>query len=117
MFRMRLGLPIAVLALAVSPRSAGAQADPAPPCWEEPLWWLPGNTETLIVAPGPFVIPAAKPGQPEISKALRFLPILPLHGLDNGFVRERITGLKVECAVEGSRRFTRPTEFGMMQYQ
>jgi hypothetical protein len=94
-----------------------AAAQPTPPRWEQLLGWLPENTETLIVAPGPFKIPAAKLDHADVPTVLQFLPTLPIGSLHEGFVSERLKGLKVVCAVEGSRRFTVPGEFGMMPYE
>jgi hypothetical protein len=125
MFRPVLGLTLALLALAVSPGSGGTMTAPVPstppPRWEPLLAWLPEDTETLIVSPLGFVVPKPVSGEkeekPDYAKAFQFLPIGPLLWLKDDLLHKELAGLKVLCVVEGSRRFTRPGEFGMMPYE
>jgi hypothetical protein len=93
-----------------------ASSAPAP-CWEQLLDWLPEDTETVIVAQGPFEIPKPTAEQLKFDEAIRFLPFGPVLGLQGGMQYEELVGQKVLCAIEGSRRFTSPRNLGMMPYQ
>lgn len=80
MFARRHGIYLALLTLLTSAGVVRAEAGtdaPAPPLWEQLLWWLPENTETVIVAQEPFELP--KPGTEELKfdEAVRLLPAGP----------------------------------------
>lgn len=85
--------------------------------WEQLLDWLPEDTETVIVAQGPFEIPKPTTEQLKFDEAIRFLPFGPVLGLQGGMQYEELVGQKVLCAIEGSRRFTPPRILGNMPYQ
>src|SRR5829696_5308079 len=60
------GLLFSLLALMAAPAMIAdkARADPpSPPPWEQLLWWLPEDTETIVVAQGPVEL--AKPAADE----------------------------------------------------
>ena len=63
MFRRCVGVVFVLLAL-VAPHgptsTLAAPAPPPPPAWEQLVWWLPEDTETLVVAPGPAEV--TRPG-------------------------------------------------------
>jgi hypothetical protein len=88
-----------------------------PPCWERLLNWLPEDTETLIVAQGPFEIPNKPVEQLKLDEAIRLLPIVLVLDLQDGMLYKELVGQKVLCAIEGSRRFTAPRNLGLMPYQ
>jgi hypothetical protein len=86
-------------------------------CWEQSLDWLPEDTETVIVAQGPFEIPKPTVEQLKLDEAIRLLPFGPALGMQGEMLYKELVGQKVLCAVEGSRRFTAPRNLGMMPYQ
>jgi len=89
------------------------------------LSWLPADTETLIVASGPFLIPPLETevdedrtrllSKEEINEKFEALPTL-LVGLPKGLL-ERLNSRKVAFAMEGSRHFRSPAELGEMPYE
>jgi hypothetical protein len=123
----RFALAVLLATLLVGPFSGqqeaqAAPAPPPPPEWERLLSWLPDDTETLIVSQEPFEIQKAKGDEESLRDVspfdvIRFLPVMPLDSIQDGLLTNELSGLKVVCAVEGSRHFTRPGEFGMMPYQ
>ena len=120
MFRRYNSLSLALLTLLVSPGVAPehTRASPASPtCWERLLDWLPEDTETIVVAQGPFEIPKPAAEKHEFDEAMRFLSIGPVLGLQGGILNEELAGQKVLCIVEGSRHFTAPRGLGLMPYQ
>src|SRR2546428_11815280 len=96
----------------MTPNETRAGLAPAS-CWERLLDWLPEDTETVIVAQGPFEIPKPTAEQLKFDEAIRFLLFGPASGLRGGMLEE-LGGQKVLCAIEGSRRFTAPRNLGMM---
>ena len=90
------------------------------------LSWLPADTETLIVANGPFAmsrseVPVDETRSRLISKkALREqFESLPsgLVGLEKGLFEKYLNGEQVEIAMEGSRHFRSPSGLGGMPYE
>jgi hypothetical protein len=87
--------------------------------------WLPADTETLIVANGPFVTPpledeADEPqsgilSNEEIAKQFESLP-MSLVDLPTGLLKQ-LSGRKVAFAMEGSRHFRSPSGLGGMQFE
>lgn len=90
------------------------------------LSWLPGDTETIIAANGPFAIPnfdglSDNSGRLELSSAelelrTRGLP-LRLYSFKNGGLQENLKGKVVALALEGSRHFGPPAQLGAMRYE
>jgi hypothetical protein len=89
------------------------------------LSWLPADTETLMVANGPFLIPLSETkideertrllSKAEINEKFEALPT-SLVGLPEGLLK-RLNGRKVALALEGSRHFRPPSGLGEMLYQ
>jgi len=89
------------------------------------LSWLPADTETLIVANGPFSMPSPDTktdetrsrllSNEELSQQFEVLPI-GLVGLPEGLLK-KLNGRKVALAMEGSRHFRSPSGLGEMPYQ
>jgi uncharacterized protein (TIGR03067 family) len=92
-------------------RAAVAAPTQPPPAWEQLLWWLPEDTETVVVATG-LEIPRRNKGPKRTGESLRWLPAGPLLTVHDGFVGDRLVGQKTACAIEGSRRFKGPREVG-----
>jgi hypothetical protein len=80
----------------------------------EILHWLPLDTETIVVASGPFKLEKA-PGHQSfhLQKAMESLPI----GILQELMPRELTGRTVSLAVEGSRCFRSPRGLGMMPFQ
>jgi hypothetical protein len=90
------------------------------------LSWLPADTETILVANGPFAWApkALSDGPPsqerltatELETQSRTFP-LALLSFKSGGIGEFINGKTVSLAVEGSRSFRPPQGLGMMPYE
>ncbi len=104
------------------PRSGSRQT-----ALKEVLSWLPGDTETVIGANGPFPLPDfEKPDgndseREELSSAdlelrMRVLPV-GLFAFKSGGLQKALNGKAVALAVEGSRHFRPPTALGEMLYE
>jgi hypothetical protein len=105
----------------------GPQPRQLQPTLDEVLSWLPGDTETIIAANGPFPVPdfdassADKSLQRELT--LRELALrtkmfaLGLYALKNGGLKSFLHGYTVAIAVEGSRSFRPPADLGEMLYE
>ena len=120
MFARCRALSLALLTLLASsgmtPDETRASLAPTS-CWEQLSDWLPEDTETVIVAQGPFEIPKPTAEQRKFDEAIRFLPFGPILDLQDGMLYRELVGQKVLCAIEGSRRFTAPRNLGSMPYQ
>jgi hypothetical protein len=102
------------------PRAVGSQIT-----LSKALSWLPADTETLIVANGPFSIPPPETeidedrtrllSKEEINEKFEALPTA-LVGLPEGLL-EKLNSRKVAFAMEGSRHFRAPSELGEMPYE
>ncbi len=89
------------------------------------LSWLPADTETLIVAKGPFLIPPPETeidedrmrplSKEEINQKFEAMPTA-LVGLPEGLLKV-LNSQKVAFAMEGSRHFRSPSELGEMPYE
>ncbi|OGX34213.1 MAG: hypothetical protein A3I43_01405 [Omnitrophica WOR_2 bacterium RIFCSPLOWO2_02_FULL_50_19] len=82
-----------------------------PKLLDEFLWWFPSDTETLVVAQGPFEItePLGEADVP-LDAQLRVWLTAELG-------RQQLFGRKILLAVEGSRHFRAPSGFGVMPYE
>lgn len=109
-----------------------AQSDVARPragdsrvSFSKAISWLPADTETLIVANGPFSIPPPESetdearnrplSKDEINEMFEALPV-GLVGLPEGLI-EKLNGRKAAFAMEGSRHFRSPSGLGEMPYE
>jgi hypothetical protein len=89
------------------------------------LFWLPPDTETLLLANGPFWMPDFQTAQdysdhkmqaPDVQKAFQQLT-LSLFALKNGVLEKRLQGKKILLVVEGSRHFCPPKGLGELPYE
>jgi len=90
------------------------------------LSWLPADTETLLVANGPFWMSNFQIGgedtqnrevpSRELEKHFEGLT-LALFNFRNGVLEKHLEGKKVLFAVEGSRHFRRPAGLGELPYE
>ena len=123
----RCGLAFVLLVLAGISEASAAPVPAAKPApgWEPLLNWLPEDTETIIVAPLGFEIPKEEPKEKPKSdyNELDFTHLAPsmpagrVMDFKDGFLGKQLAGQNVLCVVEGSRRFTKPEEFGLMPYE
>ena len=113
-----------IILCGLSPCAAALQAQQLDNV-ERALSWLPSDTETVIAARGPFVVPAGFPKrEPATSPAtnndvdLRF-QLLPMALLDikNDLLLSRLKGLPVVAAIEGSRHARSPQALGEQPYE
>src|SRR5262245_8464956 len=120
MFTRHRALSFLLFTLLASPgvaRDESRAGLAAPPCWERLLDWLPEDTETVIVAQGPFDIPKPTAEQFKFDESIRFLTLGPVSDVQDGMLYKELAGQKVLCAIEGSRRFIAPRNLGSMPYQ
>jgi hypothetical protein len=106
--------------------SDGSKAGRSPITFPMALSWLPADTETLIVANGPFVMPQRQNAEEEtksrllslkeIRETFESLP-LGLVGLQQGALEKKFTGREVAFAIEGARSFRSPSGLGEMTYE
>lgn len=106
-------------------RVARLPTDGSPVALSKALSWLPADTETLIVANGPFLIPPPETevdedrtrllSKEEIDEKFEALPTA-LVGLPEGLLK-KLNGRKAAFAMEGSRHFRSPSELGEMPYE
>lgn len=87
--------------------------------------WLPADTETLLVARGPFWMSNFQIGRDyrdrdtkteDVQKAFQGLT-LGLFALKDGNLEKRLEGKKILFAAEGSRHFRPPKELGELPYE
>src|SRR5260370_31979048 len=105
--RAVIGLAIAVVISISSASATGAGVGetkvPAP--IDEVLWWLPSDTETVMVAPGPVPIQDLDwrgPDDRDLTFALRLFTLM---ALSDRAKRDLVGHCVVSLAVSGSRRF------------
>lgn len=81
---------------------------------DDVLWWLPEDTETILVAQGPFRLNALPESEtPRLEPLLEWLPTAPLEG--NAI--KQLSGRSVSFILEGSRHFRKPTSLGDFPYE
>lgn len=128
----RIALSIVMWTMAVG--SAGCKgksavvADISQPSTEasQVLSWLPSDTETLITARGPFLLPGPPKDRQkyeeritdarELQEIFRSLALGPL-ALNNGGLEKQLMGARVRLAAEGSRAFRPPHDLGELLYE
>ena len=90
------------------------------------LSWLPSDTESVIVAQGPYTIPSKKKPDhteqqgltgAEVSKLWAMTLPMVMFGLDGDSLGERLASRKALVAIEGSRHFRVPRGLGMMHFE
>jgi hypothetical protein len=128
---------IAATLLGIALQQAAPPAAPSPaPALRAPvaaaLKWLPEDTETVIVANGPFRLPAPEPRDPadhdafykkesvdfaEIVRVTVFALASQLAVGDETPSSKRLLDVEFSFALEGSRRFRAPRSLGMMSYE
>ena len=94
--------------------------------FEEVLWWLPADTETISVARGLFALPSTRPKldedenrvvtDQELVESFETLP-LSLVGFKDGLLLPRLKGKRVLLAIEGARHFRPPSGLGELPYE
>ena len=113
---MRRALVLFCVASAVMAGGYGTSGVPASAAVlsriDEVLHWLPVDSETIIVANGPFKIEKANESF-RYQAAVRSLPL----GILQELLPKELVGKNVSLAVEGSRCFRSPHGLGMMPYQ
>lgn len=88
---------------------------------QQALGWFPADTETVIVANGPFSMPEPNRNPDEVKKnqgtdheieaEFRVLPI-GLFGFQKGLLVDHFKGKQILMAMEGSRHFRSPSGLG-----
>ena len=85
--------------------------------FERILWWLPENTETLIVSKGPYTFIDSKTSEIKTLKhRLEQAPYGPLSIIQRGKFLKPLLGQTILLSVEGSRKFRPPSNLGSMLY-
>jgi len=79
---------------------------------EEILWWLPVDTQTIVVDQGLSRLVAQ-----EADGSLQVSPPWPPTIFREGSTGRQIAGRNVILRVEGARRFRRPRDLGLMPYE
>jgi hypothetical protein len=118
--KRRRTLSLVVIAIMVVSNTSRAQEVPKPKIPErliQVLDWLPPNTETLVVANGPFEIPKELTEQSPTRESVMWLSYSLLAGIQDGLLQEKLHGQKVLIAAEASRHFTSPSDLGMLPYE
>jgi hypothetical protein len=107
--------------------AAGSQKQNVPITFDSALSWLPADTETIIVANGPFLVPSEAPydnensssetvTQDDLKKQFEWLPI-GLLSVQKGILQKHLQGRTIQFALEGSRHFRSPAGLGEMPYE
>jgi len=105
--------------MVVFARQPRASADEAklPAGIEEALEWLPPDTETLIVAQGPFAVPPMLPDELDLVRLVQAQACGFLMIVKDQFFRERLEKEQVLLAVEGSREFRVAKDLGLGPFE
>jgi hypothetical protein len=109
---LALAAPLSALADDEAPRKQ------LPESVDRFVWWLPADTETLIVSQGPFEV-FPHPTEETIDEltfleTARLVPMWPLADVQDGLLWKEFQEQNVVVAVQGGRRF-RP--LGMLLYE
>jgi hypothetical protein len=110
---MAAAILMAVLTVAALQGRVAATAEPAPgrrdlpAVVEEALWWLPADTETVMVARGPFQVADLDPRGPGALDPRNVLRLWAVMGFPLEFQQKRdaIGAREVSIAIAGSLRF------------
>lgn len=88
------------------------------------LWWLPEDTQTIMVARGPFKAPAPISAPPDHLPWIRMvdaylcnLPLGIIQTIKDATFYKPLVGRTVLFGVEGSRKFRPPSNLGQMLYE
>ena len=111
----------AFLAVPCTAQTAGSKPDQPSEEISEVLSWLPADTESIVVANGPFMLPEMRPSEEysvpsavsveDLRDDFEHLP-LALIGFNNGILASHLEGQKVTVAIEGARHFRVPEGLG-----
>jgi hypothetical protein len=103
------------LTVAMSSQTAGgapqAPAKPAPRAIEL-LWWLPADTETVVVTQTP-----ATPRNGPLFEVMRLAEVRFGDTTFPAGAKRQLRGVSVKASVEGSRHFLPPSGLGAMRYE
>jgi hypothetical protein len=105
-------LSLCILFFCCQPALSSQQS---PKTFEEFIWWLPPDTETMFVARGPMTISTAQP-----IDFNDFLPHLLSPGVDfinKGKLLRQLSGQKLLFYVEGCRKFRSPKSLGLAPFE
>jgi hypothetical protein len=109
MFFRRHEFVASLLALGLTVLPVEAQGEPpGMPLWEQLLWWLPENTETIIVAPRPFQLPKLPRDEPSFADLALLLPTGGNFDAQGLTLHAELQGQMITCAIGGARRFRPP---------
>jgi hypothetical protein len=114
---------------AQTPSTGSASASPSVKLTDG-LSWLPPDTESLIVSNGPLTLPAQEPRKKkdedeERSRPLTFQDLrfnfadlsMGLLGFKGGLLMNKLKGITIALAIEGSRNFRSPASLGEMPFE
>ncbi len=79
--------------------------------------WLPSETETLVVAEGPFKLVPDAESRRSMEAMWRTIPTRMFSALANGKYYELLLGRQVVWALSGSRKFAFPSGLGSCPYE
>jgi hypothetical protein len=103
------------LTVAMSPQALGAAPQaPAKPATRamDLLWWLPADTETVVVTQ----TPATPPNGP-LFEVIKFAEVSFGDTTFPAGAKRKLRGVSVKASVEGSRHFRPPSGLGQMRYE
>jgi hypothetical protein len=105
-------------AAAFSAPSTGYQATASVDTLKMMLWWLPENTETVVVTRDPFKLSRIDPDSPsvELRQYFQYEPMGYLPPKKEKFY-DQFLGQTVLLAIDGSRHFRAPKNLGSMLYE
>ncbi|MBI3652648.1 MAG: hypothetical protein HY231_16625 [Acidobacteria bacterium] len=94
---------------------AKSKMTPSPNSVNELLWWLPVDTETVMVAKGPITIASSEP-----EKFIDFTQRIAYGSIDwvnKGDLKRQLEGKKILLSLEGCRKFRSPKSLGSSPYE
>jgi hypothetical protein len=113
-----------ILSLAVAGRSraeSSAGASNLPKAVDDVLWWLPEDTQTVIVSQGPFKVDLRDPHEradpvDDVRSLQLIICGIPALRLPPALTK-RLSDRTITLAVEGSRHFRGPKGLGLMPFE